>query len=117
MMVCCLGLVSLIAVAGTGFRVVSQSQVTCYVATEGQRQVPGDARFCGWGRKFVDPAHDDFRLKPDSPAIRLGFVPIDTQKIGIRHENQSPTGGIRSRKGGNLRLDSFYCTKAAAADE
>ena len=33
---------------------------------------------------FLDAARDDFRLKSDSPAIRLGFVPIDMTKIGIR---------------------------------
>jgi parallel beta-helix repeat protein len=33
---------------------------------------------------FVDPMHDDFRLKPDSPAIQLGFVPIALSMIGIR---------------------------------
>jgi parallel beta-helix repeat protein len=33
---------------------------------------------------FVDPAHDDYRLKPESPALSLGFVPTDVAKIGIR---------------------------------
>ena len=33
---------------------------------------------------FVDPAHEDYRLKPGSPALSLGFVPIPFQKIGIR---------------------------------
>lgn len=33
---------------------------------------------------FVDPASEDFRLKPDSPALRLGFQPIDVAQIGIR---------------------------------
>jgi hypothetical protein len=33
---------------------------------------------------FVDPAHDDYRLKPESPALSLGFVPTDVTKIGIR---------------------------------
>jgi hypothetical protein len=33
--------------------------------------------------KFVDVAHYDFRLQPDSPAFKLGFVPIDTSKIGL----------------------------------
>jgi parallel beta-helix repeat protein len=33
---------------------------------------------------FVDPAHDDYRLKPESPAIHMGFVPIDVARIGIR---------------------------------
>jgi hypothetical protein len=33
--------------------------------------------------KFVDAAHFDFRLQPDSPAFKLGFVPIDTGQIGL----------------------------------
>jgi hypothetical protein len=33
---------------------------------------------------FVDSAKDDYRLKPDSPALKLGFQPIDVSKIGIR---------------------------------
>lgn len=33
---------------------------------------------------FVDAQHDDYRLKPDSPAIKLGFVPIDITEIGVR---------------------------------
>jgi parallel beta-helix repeat protein len=36
---------------------------------------------------FVDPAHDDYRLKPESPALSLGFVPTDVTKIGIRRSN------------------------------
>jgi hypothetical protein len=31
---------------------------------------------------FVDPEHDDYRLKPDSPALKLGFQPIPIEKIG-----------------------------------
>lgn len=31
---------------------------------------------------FVDPAHDDYRLRPDSPAFPLGFQPIDTTRVG-----------------------------------
>jgi len=33
--------------------------------------------------KFVDPQHFDFSLQPDSPAIALGFKPIDTSRIGL----------------------------------
>ena len=33
---------------------------------------------------FVDAAKSDFRLKPESPALKLGFVPIPIEKIGIR---------------------------------
>jgi hypothetical protein len=33
---------------------------------------------------FADLEHENFQLQPDSPARRLGFVPIDTSQIGIR---------------------------------
>jgi hypothetical protein len=33
---------------------------------------------------FVDPEKGDFRLKPESPALKLGFVPIDLSKVGLR---------------------------------
>jgi len=33
---------------------------------------------------FVDPKSSDFRLKPDSPALRLGFKPIDFGEVGVR---------------------------------
>jgi hypothetical protein len=32
--------------------------------------------------RFVDPARDDYRLQPDSPAFALGFKPIPVEKIG-----------------------------------
>ncbi len=31
---------------------------------------------------FVAPDKDDWRLKPDSPAMKLGFKPIPVEKIG-----------------------------------
>jgi parallel beta-helix repeat protein len=34
---------------------------------------------------FVDAQHDDYRLKPESPALKLGFQPIDMSKIGPRN--------------------------------
>jgi parallel beta-helix repeat protein len=34
--------------------------------------------------RFVDPAHDNFALRPDSPALGLGFQPIDTSQVGPR---------------------------------
>jgi len=31
---------------------------------------------------FVDPDHGDYRLQPDSPALKLGFEPIPVERIG-----------------------------------
>ncbi|MBI4283404.1 MAG: right-handed parallel beta-helix repeat-containing protein [Chloroflexi bacterium] len=36
---------------------------------------------------FVDAAHGDYRLKPESPAFKLGFQQIDATKIGLRTKN------------------------------
>lgn len=33
---------------------------------------------------FVDADNGDYRLKPDSPALKLGFQPIDISRIGVR---------------------------------
>jgi parallel beta-helix repeat protein len=33
---------------------------------------------------FVDAKHGDYRLRPDSPALKLGFVGVDLSKIGPR---------------------------------
>ncbi|NLF71330.1 MAG: hypothetical protein GX575_20050 [Candidatus Anammoximicrobium sp.] len=58
---------------------------------------PGAARLLDWDQwreqgkdehslladpKFVDPAKHDYRLQPDSPALKLGFQPIPFDKIG-----------------------------------
>ena len=32
---------------------------------------------------FVDPANDNYDLKPDSPALKQGFQPIDASRIGL----------------------------------
>ncbi|NUQ01380.1 MAG: right-handed parallel beta-helix repeat-containing protein, partial [Armatimonadetes bacterium] len=32
--------------------------------------------------RFEDPANDNYRLRPDSPALALGFQPIPIEKIG-----------------------------------
>ena len=37
---------------------------------------------------FVDAANDDFRLKSDSPALKLGFKPIDLGKTGLYGEKE-----------------------------
>jgi parallel beta-helix repeat protein len=37
---------------------------------------------------FVDPARDDYRLQAGSPALRLGFQPIDFGRIGPRDKGE-----------------------------
>ena len=37
---------------------------------------------------FVDPENGDFRLEKNSPALKLGFVPIDFSKIGLITEEE-----------------------------
>lgn len=34
--------------------------------------------------RFVDPEHDNYRLQKDSPALSLGFQPIDDSTVGPR---------------------------------
>jgi len=60
----------------------------------GMKDVPEDEQWKQWremgfDRKslvadplFVDAEHDDYRLKPNSPAFGLGFKPIPVEKIG-----------------------------------
>ena len=35
---------------------------------------------------FVDPAKGDFRLKPGSPALKIGFEPFELSAVGPRAE-------------------------------
>jgi parallel beta-helix repeat protein len=44
--------------------------------------------------RFVDPDHDDFRLRPDSPAFALGFEPIPVEKIGPYQDKARATWPI-----------------------
>jgi parallel beta-helix repeat protein len=36
--------------------------------------------------RFVNPSVNDFRLRPDSPALKLGFEPIAIDKIGVQSD-------------------------------
>ena len=57
--------------------------------------VRGCASFADWQQRgfdrnsviadplFVDPARDNYTLRPDSPAFKLGFEPIDTSTVGL----------------------------------
>ena len=39
---------------------------------------------------FVSPRRDNFRLKPNSPALRLGFRQIDLSTVGVRDKFRQP---------------------------
>ena len=57
--------------------------------------VRGCASFADWRKRgfdrnsliadplFVDPARDDYSLRPESPAFQLDFEPIDTSTVGL----------------------------------
>ena len=68
----------------------------CYWDASGKPPVfPGKLTLAGWQAKghdagsivadprFVNPAKGDFSLQSDSPALKLGFKPIDASKIGL----------------------------------
>lgn len=69
----------------------------CYWRSDGEPMVfPGGRTLAEWQEatgqdrhsiiadpKFVDPEHDDYRLQEDSPALKLGFRPIDPAQIGL----------------------------------
>jgi hypothetical protein len=37
---------------------------------------------------FAAPDKDDFHLKPESPALKLGFRPIDLSEVGVRKKSK-----------------------------
>ncbi len=49
--------------------------------------------------KFVDPDKDDYRLKPDSPALELGFHPIPVERIGPYRDELRATWPIVEAEG------------------
>ena len=73
------------------------SDYNLYWNTQGPEAVrfPGGVDLAAWQKQgydrhslvadplFMDPEHDDFRLRPGSPALRLGFEPFDISKAGL----------------------------------
>ena len=55
----------------------------------------GDANSVLADPKFVDAAAFDFRLKPDSPALKLGFTPFDYHRAGLSDPSRVPDGRTR----------------------
>ena len=48
---------------------------------------------------FVNPDKDDYRLRPDSPALKLGFKPIPVEKIGPYKDARRATWPIVEAEG------------------
>ena len=48
---------------------------------------------------FVNAKKDDYRLRPDSPALRLGFQPIPVEKIGPYRDALRASWPIREAEG------------------
>jgi hypothetical protein len=48
---------------------------------------------------FLDPAKGDYRLRPESPAFRLGFQPIPVEKIGPYGDPLRASWPIREAEG------------------
>ncbi|MBI5833947.1 MAG: right-handed parallel beta-helix repeat-containing protein [Armatimonadetes bacterium] len=60
---------------------------------------------------FVDPAHGDFRLKPGSPALALGFVPFDPSQAGRGADYRDVAAPVR------VTPPPVYAMKPAAIPE
>ena len=63
------------------------------------RQTGADARSTLADPLFVDAANHDYRLKPGSPALALGFQPIPVEKIGPRRDGYRTELPIREAPG------------------
>lgn len=56
-------------------------------ATLAQQQERGiDLKSRAVDPMFVDPGNGDFRFLPDSPALKMGIVPIDLSKMGLQRK-------------------------------
>jgi hypothetical protein len=53
-------------------------------ATRMQEQSRRDAHSIVADARFIDPAHGDYRVKSDSPALKLGFVNFPMDRFGVQ---------------------------------
>ncbi len=68
----------------TGGKAIMNSGVPELESFEGWQKRGFDTHSVVADPLFVDPENDDYSLKPDSPALKLGFKPIDISKVGLR---------------------------------
>ncbi len=104
----------------TANRVVESDYNVFYVGKEGKVRMlgaPGGDDFERWRKladgkfdahsmcaepMFVDPSKHDYRLQPDAPALKLGFKPIQVDKIGLLTDFPKPIE--RPRKTGRANV-------------
>lgn len=72
------------------------STIGCVLNDPVIKGLPGTQSFNEWRERgldthtitadplFADLAHDDFTLRPNSPAFKVGFKPIDISQVGLR---------------------------------
>jgi hypothetical protein len=72
------------------------SAIGCVLNDPIIKGLPGVQSFADWRARgldahtitadplFMDLAQDDYSLRPDSPAFKVGFVPIDISTVGLR---------------------------------
>lgn len=66
---------------------------------------------------FIDPENGDFRLRPESPALKLGFRQIDNEKIGLTASFPYPDESIPNRIYARIGDDPASCTLKIASSE
>ncbi|MFZ2148641.1 MAG: right-handed parallel beta-helix repeat-containing protein [Sedimentisphaerales bacterium] len=81
--------------SGPWTKVKVEMQNNCYWNASGQEVRPAGMTFAEWQQKgqdagsiianpmFVDAENLDFRLKPNSPALKTGFKPFDYSNAGV----------------------------------
>ena len=54
-----------------------------------QQQDGADACSLAVDPLFVDAANGDFRLQPNSPALKMGMVTLDLSKVGLTNQRRA----------------------------
>ena len=62
---------------------------------------------------FVDAAKGDYRLRPESPALKLGFKPIPVEKIGLYASSERASWPVRHEVRQDVCRDYVYAPPPA----
>jgi hypothetical protein len=79
------------------------SAIGCVLNDPIVKGLPGVQSFADWRARgldehtitadplFADLANDDYTLLPDSPAFKVGFVPLDVSRVGLKGRDATNT--------------------------